>query len=67
MTPEEKSISRKELKQVKAFCKALREQNENIGNELAGMVRKIGKIREAQLSIDSILNEFEAKLKEDPK
>lgn len=65
MTPEEKSITKKELKQVKTFLSTLRQQNENIGNELAGMVRKIGKIREAQLSIELILTTFEEKLKEE--
>ena len=63
MTSQEKSIVAKEKKQIKAFLSALRQQNTAIGQELAGLVEKIAKMREAQLGTELLIGEFEKRIK----
>lgn len=62
-TPKKQSIIVTELKQLTGFLAAVRTQNNTINQELAGMVRKVAKLREAQLGIDLLLTEFEKKLR----
>lgn len=52
-----------EPKQIKAFLSTLRQQNAHIGNELAGMVQKVDKIRTAQSDIEALTLDFEKKIK----
>jgi len=63
MSPEEKSIIKSERKQIRAFLAAIRIENATIGKELAGLVQRIAKLREAQLGIELLVTEFEKKLK----
>ena len=60
-----KSITKivQEPKEIKAFLSALRQQNNGITNELARILRIIGKIRTAQSDIEALTLEFEKKIK----
>jgi len=62
MNSQEQSIIKQERSKIKAFLSALRTESSTISQELAGLVTKIAKLREAQLGIDEIINQFEEKL-----
>lgn len=62
MTNQEKKIIAQERKKIKAFLQSMRTENNTISQELAGMVRQIGRIRQAQVGINLLLEEFEKKL-----
>lgn len=66
MSPEEKNIIKKEIKQVRAFLQVLRTHNESINEQLALLLTVIGKLRVSYLSIDEIITRFEAKLTKSP-
>lgn len=62
MSPEEKSIIDKEKKQIKAFLQNIREANERIEAQLAGMISLLSNIRKNYLEIKIIVDQFEEKL-----